>query len=318
MSISALLSGADGADESIDLASWKRRRLTDDELLWIDAEAPDEGELETISRAVKLSERSARALASEVGRPDAAMHDDAIEVRILLPPDDPGGEVTPLRILVGEGWVITAHTEPAAFLDERRERIRDQRELGRLSAVQFLVSVLDWQVDAFFRLADTLENEVDQLDDAALRTERDIINRLMEMRRRAARIRRILSPHREVYAELTRPDFIPGIEPAESEALGHLIGRLDRAAEAIGHSREMLIGTFEVHMTRTAQRTNDIMRILTLASVVLLPSVVLAGVMGMNFKVAFFDNPGFFWVVLGLMIAMALSTVVLARWRRWL
>jgi magnesium transporter len=45
-------------------------------------------------------------------------------------------------------------------------------------------------------------------------------------------------------------------------------------------------------MTRTAQRTNDTMRLLTLASVILLPSVVLAGVMGMNFKVGLFEDPG--------------------------
>ena len=80
----------------------------------------------------------------------------------------------------------------------------------------------------------------------------------------------------------------------------------------------MLIGTFEIHMTRTAQRTNDIMRLLTLASVSLLPSVVLAGVMGMNFKVGLFENANLFWAVLLVMVAMALATVAVARWRRWL
>jgi Mg2+ and Co2+ transporter CorA len=80
----------------------------------------------------------------------------------------------------------------------------------------------------------------------------------------------------------------------------------------------MLIGTFDVHMTRTAQRTNDTMRVLTLASVVLLPSIVLAGVMGMNFRVGLFDNPNLFWVVVGLMAAMAVVTIGFARWRRWL
>ena len=80
----------------------------------------------------------------------------------------------------------------------------------------------------------------------------------------------------------------------------------------------MLIGTFDVHMTRTAQRTNDVMRVLTLASVVLLPAVVVAGVMGMNFKVGFFDDPDSFWIVVGVMIVLAITTIVVARWRRWL
>jgi magnesium transporter len=75
---------------------------------------------------------------------------------------------------------------------------------------------------------------------------------------------------------------------------------------------------FDVHMTRTAQRTNETMRLLTLASVILLPSVVLAGIMGMNFKVWLFEQPNLFWVVIGLMIAMAAATVGVARWRGWL
>lgn len=318
VSIQALLSGADGADESIDLRSWNRRTITKHELLWVDVQDPDADERELIRAALQLDEDTARALWTEIGSPDATVHTDAIEVRITLLSTAADAKPVPLRVLVGARWIITSHAEQATLLEEHRERIMDQRELGQLTPVQFLVSLLDWQLDAFFAAADRLENEVDELDDAALRTDRDILDRLVAMRRRVARIRRLLSPHREVYAELTRPDFFGTLEPPEAAALASLVGRLDRAGEAIGHAREMLIGTFDIHMTRTAQRTNDIMRVLTLASVILLPSVVLAGVMGMNFKVGLFENANLFWLVLLAMVLMAVATVVVARWRRWL
>jgi magnesium transporter len=138
------------------------------------------------------------------------------------------------------------------------------------------------------------------------------------MRRRIARVRRLVGSHRELFAELQRPDFMPGIEPDEAALLAAVGGRLERALEAVGRAREMLIGTFDVHMTRTAQRTNDIMKILTLASAILLPAGVVAGVMGMNFKVAFFDDPNMFWFVVAGMAAIALGTIVFARWRHWL
>jgi len=173
-------------------------------------------------------------------------------------------------------------------------------------------------VDSFFEAAEHLEREVDKLDDAALRTERDILDRLVRMRRQIARVRRILTPQRGVIAEVTRPDFLPALDERQRGALVQVQERLDMAADAIGNAREMLLGTFDVHMTRTAQRTNDIMRVLTLASVVLLPSVVLAGVMGMNFKVGLFDDPNLFWVVLGVMGVMAVTTLLVARWRGWL
>ncbi|MGZ8481430.1 MAG: CorA family divalent cation transporter [Actinomycetota bacterium] len=52
---------------------------------------------------------------------------------------------------------------------------------------------------------------------------------------------------------------------------------------------------------------------LTLASIVLLPSVVVAGVMGMNFKVGLFDEPNLFWVMVGVTVAMAIGALATAR-----
>jgi magnesium transporter len=237
---------------------------------------------------------------------------------VLAPVSELDERPSPMRILVGQRWVVTQHTEAVPFLEERRETIRDDRPVGRLTPVEFLVSLLEWHVDTFFRVAEGLEAEIDELDDAALGTERDLLQRLVRMRRRIGAVRRILTRHRETFAELSRPDFLPDLDDHDTEALAEVARRLDRAGDAVAHTREMLIGTFDIHMTRTAQRTNDIMRILTLASVILLPSVVLAGIMGMNFKVGLFEQPNLFWVVIGIMVVMAAGAVATARWRGWL
>ena len=60
-------------------------------------------------------------------------------------------------------------------------------------------------------------------------------------------------------------------------------------------------------MGRAAQDANDVMKVLTLLSAVLLPSVVLAGVMGMNFKMPFFDEPNNFWLVVAAMVIFAVG-----------
>ena len=67
-----------------------------------------------------------------------------------------------------------------------------------------------------------------------------------------------------------------------------------------------------------SQRANDVMRILTLLSAVLLPAVVLAGIMGMNFKLGFFDDRSNFWMVIGGMVVLAVVILAVARIRRWL
>ena len=130
------------------------------------------------------------------------LRDDVTEPPILL------------HILIGQGWAVTWHAEPIAFLDEHRARIQDQREVGRLTPVLLLVAMLDWHLDTFFAAAEELEREVDELDEAALRgDDENLLERLVAMRRRISGVRRLLSVHRDMYSEVARPDFMPDIEP---------------------------------------------------------------------------------------------------------
>ena len=80
-------------------------------------------------------------------------------------------------------------------------------------------------------------------------------------------------------------------------------------------AREAIVGSFDVLIARGGHRTNEIMKVLTLTSVILLPGALIAGVMGMNFKVGLFDEPVLFWVVLGLIVAIAPITIGFAK--RW-
>ena len=316
MTIKALLSHGDGSDEPIDLRA-NRPRIDRNQLLWVDLEDPSGDELANVRDALALGGDESERLAARPGRPEAKVHGKSVEVVVSALGDGIEDEPVPLQILIGEGWTLTIHRDPIRFLDAHRELIQDQREIGRLSPIEFLAEVLDWHLDTVFDAAEALEAEVDRLDDAALGTDTRLLERLVRLRRGIARVRRVLNPHREVLAELGRPGFLPDGEEGP-ELMTSLTSRLDRAQDSLNNVREMVLGTFDIHMTRTAQRTNDTMRVLTLASVVLLPSVVLAGVMGMNFRISIFEEPNWFWVVIGVMVLMAVGTVVVARWRRWL
>ena len=82
--------------------------------------------------------------------------------------------------------------------------------------------------------------------------------------------------------------------------------------------RESIVGSFDVLIARTGHRTNEIMKILTLASVVLLPGALVAGVMGMNFKVGLFEHPVVFWFVVAGIAAIGVGTLASAKLRGWL
>jgi magnesium transporter len=318
MSITALLSSADGSDRELDLRADGVDRVRDDELLWVDIVGDDEEEIEVVRRALGLDDRVVGALRERIERPETTVVDGAVQVTLLWVDSEEMDETSSIQVIAGSGWVITRHPEPLARLDEQRAKITDQRDVGMLRPVEFVVAILDWHLDGFFKVAERLEIAVDRLDEEALGGSKDLLGTLVAMRLRIATARRVAAAHNGVYAEMARPDFLPELEDRDRELLVRAAGRLERAIAAISSVREMLIGTFEVHMTRTAQRTNDIMRVLTWTSVILLPAVVVAGIMGMNFKVPIFENAALFWVVIGFMVVTATTTLVIARSRGWL
>jgi magnesium transporter len=143
-----------------------------------------------------------------------------------------------------------------------------------------------------------------------------VLARIVALRRRIGSIRRTLAPHQVAFAALARPEM------ALHEELGRpwpgLTERLDRAVDSVENLRDLLLGTFDIYMGRAAQGANEVMKRLTLLSAVLLPAVVLAGIMGMNFHMPFFEDDRNFTLVVGAMILFGASLLGGARWRGWL
>jgi magnesium transporter len=88
--------------------------------------------------------------------------------------------------------------------------------------------------------------------------------------------------------------------------------------DAAREAKESTRGSFDLLVARIGQRTNDIMKLLTLVTVILLPASVLAGVMGMNFQVGLFDLAWMFWTVIAAMLGIAVLVLAVARSRHWI
>jgi Mg2+ and Co2+ transporter CorA len=128
----------------------------------------------------------------------------------------------------------------------------------------------------------------------------------------------MLAPHRNLFSALARPDFRPD---ADGDANAHFLAldeRFARAIDAVENARDLVVGSFELFSTRTAQRTNDTMRALTVFTVLIGTLAVVAGVLGMNFPAPFFHSGGRgFWIAVAAMATLAVAGLALARWRRW-
>ena len=205
-----------------------------------------------------------------------------------------------------------------AAIDAFREEIDQEDQLGRLSAAPFTAGLIDAVFTAYFQQVESIERDIDALDEMAILARADdrFLATVLTLRRRIGRLRRALAPNREALLPLERPDF--ELRSDIGPVWPGIMQRLERAIDGVENARELLVGSFDLYLGRASQRTNDVMKVLTLVSAIALPAVVLAGVMGMNFSPAFFDEPANFYVVVTIMVAFALGILAAARWRHWI
>ena len=119
------------------------------------------------------------------------------------------------------------------------------------------------------------------------------------MRREVGKLRRALAAHRSALVALTHPELEALGDNASGERFKSLFSRFEATLQEARDAREAIVGSFDVLIARGGHNTNQIMKVLTLTSVILLPGALLAGVMGMNFKVGLFEHASIFWVVVG-------------------
>ena len=193
--------------------------------------------------------------------------------------------------------------------------------MGSIDGPAFVHSVLNGIVTGYFQAVDAIEDEIDALDGVVLRRRlgKDILGDLVRLRRKIARLRRVLSDQREVFAALGTADFGAAIEGEANGDFATLADRFENALRSVEDSRDLLIGSFDVFMTRTAQTTNDVMKVLALATVLLLPGSLIAGLLGMNVEVPLpKEGLASFWLVVVAIAILACGVLAVARARRWI
>jgi magnesium transporter len=131
-------------------------------------------------------------------------------------------------------------------------------------------------------------------------------------------LRRALTAHRSALVALTHPELEALGDNRSSERFRSLLERYESTVQEARDAREAIVGSFDVLLARTGYRTNEIVKVLTLASVILLPGALIAGVMGMNFKVGLFETTWLFYVVVAVILAMAPIAIGLAKLRDWI
>jgi magnesium transporter len=295
-------------------------KLSGSKLLWVDIHAGSQVEAEEVAEFFALDAKTATCLASPHERARFDDHGRYLQITTYAPREDEEGELHAVQCIVGQNWVVTAHDQPIPVLEEFASRVSGSGDTGSLDGPSFLAALLEWVLSSYTAAFERIEEQLEEFDAHAMRGEGedDDIEQLIDLRCAVGKLRRALAAHRSALVALTHPELEALGDNASSERFQSLFSRYESTLQEARDAREAIVGSFDVLIARGGHRTNEIMKVLTLTSVILLPGALLAGVMGMNFKVGLFTHPWLFWVVLGLIVAIAPLTLGMARHRRWI
>ncbi|EYB67566.1 Mg2+ transporter protein, CorA-like protein [Deinococcus phoenicis] len=313
---------AEGEDREVQLSEALVRGLCASQLLWVDVPGHQAGELEQVAALLGLDRQAVWQLADPTPRPQVESYGETFRVDVQAVCEQ-GGRLRgdELNIVVGSNFLLTVHPENVGFVEEFAEQQRGNGKVGQLTAEAFLTALLNWHLNSYLHEVEALEGRLDGLDEAILQRPSDqaFLSELVGHRRRAGELRRLLTDHRDVYATLSRPDFKALADPESARNFDALEERFERAVAAVEGLREAILGSFDLYMTSLGQRTNDTMRVLTVATVLMGMWALVAGVFGMNFELPFEKNgPHGFLVVVVALLLLTLAVFWLARRRRWL
>jgi magnesium transporter len=223
-----------------------------------------------------------------------------------------------LNVYLGENFIVTYHYEFFRSINAVKSQIRANTFVCRRGADYLLHQILDRLVDLYLPVVDDFDTAITNLEDRIFQMKKGsnkILLEIMALKRSVARLIRISSKQLDVLSRLAGGEFPligENILPFYRDIYDHL-HRVSLLAE---NYRDLVGGLLNIHFNVVANRTNDVVKILTIFSAIVLPLSLIAGIYGMNFE----NMPelktryGYF-LTLGFMVLLAIA-LLFYFWRK--
>lgn len=228
-------------------------------------------------------------------------------------------ETLELDVFLGRNFLVTVHAEPLRSIEITQENLLRGSSAIHISATALAHEVLDALVDLYFPVLETLEIHLQNLEDIIeANPASDIVKDFFDLRRTILQLRRTSLKQQEIFYGLSHRD-ISFISKPDVLLFRDIYDHMVRIVEMSESSREILSGILNIHLSLVSNRMNDVMRILTIFSAILLPLTFIVGIYGMNFEhMPELRNPYGYYTVLCFMALITLGMLGYFRYKRWL
>lgn len=228
-------------------------------------------------------------------------------------------ETRPVNLFIGPNYLVTVHDGRVPHIADTLARWRAPRSpLGnRVGAL--VHALLDALVDDYFPLMDRVADRVEDLEDSIfIQFNERSIEIMFRLKKDLVAMRRVVAPERDVLNVLLRRQ-LPIFGPEDVAYLQDVYDHIVRVTDNIDTYRDLLSSAVDSYLSLQSNKLNQIMKTLTIASIILMTAALITGFYGQNFKVF----PELNWPIgsawpLILMAAATIALVIYFRRKRWL
>jgi magnesium transporter len=250
---------------------------------WFALDDPNDPRLDELARQFHLHPTHVEDCRSNNERLKAEGTDDYLFLILKYIQSVEDGDIgfANLSLFVGRDFLISVRDATCAGEEilQRASRADPDEKPAKL-----LYLILDSIVDSYFVSIDHSDDRIDELQDSVLdNPSPQILENLFDQKRKLIELRRVLVNLRDACMSLQRESssiITPELYPFFRDVYDHALRLLD----SVETLRDLLNNTFDVYLSSVANRTNQVMKVLTVLSTIALPALVISGIYGMNLK----------------------------------
>ena len=227
-----------------------------------------------------------------------------------------------LDVFVGNGYLVTlpnVELLPVTRLFARSqedEELRDQ--LFSKGSGYLLYHILDDLFDYCFPILDKIGHKLDSVEDDMFEERaEDVVRDLSNVKQEIISYRKIIKPERSTLRVLERQ--IERFLPEDLELyFDDIVDASERIWDLLDNFKEVVEALEDTNESVISHRQNDVLRVLTVVTVILMPLTLITGIFGMNVHFPGFGSVAGFWAIIGFMVGLGVGLTAFFRLKRWL
>ncbi len=308
-------------EQSLNLES-----VTWGDLTWIDIERPAERETEYLAKNYSFHPLDLDDCLSRIQRPKIDEYKDYLFLVLHFPVFSKEARVTTpsqVSVFIGEKYLITLHKgelKPLVKLFRECQIDEESRQENFSQGSGYLLyRIIDRLVDYCLPILNKIGNNIENVEENIFTDGvSGTVKEISVLRRDVISFRRIIWPMRAVIASL-EPKMRRFTKMDLEVYFGDMVDHVDKIWDGLDEYKEIIEGLNDTHDSLATNRTNEVVRMLTIIATILLPITVVASIFGMNIRLGFFEvSPYSALYVFLIMLAIVGGMLYFFRRQHWI